>query len=66
MLSTSSLTLPVANPPNDLESEFVVAYVLLALLKLLLLPLAEVIEVNSSAAYPNASLFWYEDPGLFE
>ena len=57
MLSTSSLTLPVANPPNDLESEFVVAYVLLALLKLLLLPLAEVIEVNSSAAYPNASLF---------
>ena len=66
MLSTSSLALPVAKPPKDMESEFVVAFVLLALLKLLFRLWPVVIEANSSAAYPKASRFWYDEPGLFE
>lgn len=40
----------------DIESEFVVAFVLLALLKLFM-PAPEVIEANSSAALPIKSLF---------
>jgi len=50
MLSTSSV------PLSETESEFVFAFVLLALLKLGI-PGADVIEANSSAACPIKLLF---------